>query len=734
MNDYLFVPTNLQAFAVGKPGDQVYDLAPVPQSDDDIANWFVDGKYAFSFQNKRPPLEPGIHLHWALPNALMHTQHQGTGETEQPCIPNRWLVVRMWRAAGDTTIKSKAWVVESDYVSLDATVGGTPFFFATDSPAELGGKRCGYVGRTVPADGWRETHESYRFPLQSFGWGDSSFAAYYPACRGVLGFHDTITTEEVASGDLLTYLVIGWYSDPEMDPLREQNEDDLLATLGWSCANLEGAAVPRRTLCHGAVVNLQWHGGDEEYPAVSSGSTPPNIAIGGNGAEALAALLAPDEPSLQQALCALQYGQATQVTELNQMGDLLHRHRFGAVPGGTLWAIESDLASPTTDVLSPSENSSPAPMSANVQGLLGKLNEAQRALDRQARKVESLRWRLFACWVTWASKQSGPSGKRPNRRVVDSAMAAFREAAGELPNYKERVEHRREELAASLAAEKTGLRIAESTMPPFLHPKDPFVALTADNLIGVDRSGGQRSGQDVEGSLLCRLAKDVVTGLNQRGTTSKEWLADNCFTLNFPDAAGIPSAAVARTLALEALLFDPNSASLIGMTDDSIDLELFEALQESFEPQRKLSSSTLTWDGQPPDPLSVSCWGERNPWLPTHLMWQARWVPSEAHGLDNTSGEPVCVEFNPGSARGRPCLGKRRRDAAFRGRCHPRRRHDHRAAFRGSACGQPPRLREDGRQQRQLGTHRADAGARPVIGRLERPVATADAGPLFTSG
>ncbi len=207
----------------------------------------------------------------------------------------------MWRAIGDSTVSSKAWVVESDYVSLDAASGGAPFSSPRIHRPNSAASSAVTLAAALPAEGWRETHEKYRFALNSFGWGDPSFAAYYPACRGVLGFHDTISTDELAKGDLLTYLVVGWYSDPEMDPLRQQNGDDLLASLRWSCASLDGATVPQRTLCHGAVVNLQWRGTDEQYPSASSGSKPPTIAIGGSGAEALAALLAPDDPSLQQA-------------------------------------------------------------------------------------------------------------------------------------------------------------------------------------------------------------------------------------------------------------------------------------------------------------------------------------------------------------------------------------------------------------------------------------------------
>jgi len=131
MSEYLLVPTNVQAFVVGSPGDdRLYDLAPVPRTEEDIASWYVDRKYSFSFGSSKllQELDPGIHLHWALPAALMHSHHEGGKEPEQPCIPNRWLVLRMWHAADNRNISWKAWVIESDYVSLDAASGGTPFF------------------------------------------------------------------------------------------------------------------------------------------------------------------------------------------------------------------------------------------------------------------------------------------------------------------------------------------------------------------------------------------------------------------------------------------------------------------------------------------------------------------------------------------------------------------------------------------------------------------------------
>src|ERR1700761_9350385 len=41
------------------------------------------------------PLQPGIHVHWSLPNALAHGVTDGSSHVQFPAAPNRWLVVRV---------------------------------------------------------------------------------------------------------------------------------------------------------------------------------------------------------------------------------------------------------------------------------------------------------------------------------------------------------------------------------------------------------------------------------------------------------------------------------------------------------------------------------------------------------------------------------------------------------------------------------------------------------------
>jgi hypothetical protein len=165
-------------------------------------------------------------------------------------------------------------------------------------------------------------------------------------------------------------------------------------------------------------------------------------------------------------------------------------------------------------------------------------------------------------------------------------------------------------------------------MPSFLHPKDPFVALKSDNLIGPDRVAAQRPDPDAKGALPCRLPSSVVAGLTLSGTVSKTFQAANLFGLNaVPDALG--SGGIAQALALESLLFDPSSAGLIDFGDPGL-AALFGELQSSLDPSCNSGAGRLTWLGRPPDPLSVTPYGKANPWLPVYLMWQVRWAPGYA--------------------------------------------------------------------------------------------------------
>ena len=63
---------------------------------------------------KRPP---GVHLHWAMPDALVRGElATGTGSNRLslPALPDRWVVLRLLTPVGATQVAVRGWVLEAD--------------------------------------------------------------------------------------------------------------------------------------------------------------------------------------------------------------------------------------------------------------------------------------------------------------------------------------------------------------------------------------------------------------------------------------------------------------------------------------------------------------------------------------------------------------------------------------------------------------------------------------------
>jgi hypothetical protein len=175
------------------------------------------------FADQAAPRPKGVHLHWALPDALTHTwptadePTDGTApQADLPAIPDRWLVVRLSRGTTPDKRAWRAWVIESS--------GPVP------------------VVRPLPT--WQDSG-TLPFPGQeptAFGPGDLAWSAYYDNVVGRLGFHDPL--DDGAQGPL-AYLVSGWYANPALDPLADPAITSLsafhqrMADLGWSLPGRE---------------------------------------------------------------------------------------------------------------------------------------------------------------------------------------------------------------------------------------------------------------------------------------------------------------------------------------------------------------------------------------------------------------------------------------------------------------------------------------------------------------
>ena len=657
MKSPLLVPMNLLAVPVGDMGHRPPDLAPVPRSEDGFRNWYRQPQKFLPFEREPlPQLQPGIHLHWALPQAVLTTSFGEDDEKgEQAFIPNRWIVLRIETdgrsqyAAGEPAIR--AWLIESDYLSDKHEECGTPFPFIGGSAAPqpgLGTARCGYVGRSIDLSArledrgpsekpvWEETHPHYRFALTASGWGDLTFSHYYPACRNILGFHDDLAgVHEDAS---LSYLVAGWYSDPACDLLTAAQKGgkssdtsiaDRMANLSWHYPQIDRETPPDGVLLHGGVTGLTM--ADVTLKKMSGAPAKlPNIAIGGSAAEAFVAALRigqdPD-PDLERVLCAFFHDQAGQVGKLRELDELILRQRFSPLPGGARWQIGRKEGA---------ENPEGGALPAGLSSLLMNLNEQQLILDRHLRDLEGARKRLFGAWSAWAALQTGPPMSRPHRSVIEEALSAVELVTVSALQAARDLDKTKMELDAALER-NPDLDLTDVVAGHFLTPKDPYVVIDDQDPTRRDRSRPKRPIRD-EGQtelLRCRMLRDVISGLELLGPVDRKWFEADLPAANVdPSLVGPDLAGCLTLLARELRCLDHTATGWIGTGSTMEQRELLGRLVESLNSEAAHDLHRMSWTGTPPDPGAVTHWDrDTTAGMPVFLKWQVRWMPAGYSGI-----------------------------------------------------------------------------------------------------
>ena len=142
----VFFPINVQALCVADNGEQTF----IPKEQDfkklDDKDTAPLGENVMnSILNTPKPLNQGtgIHLHWALPDAISHiyqaeNTRQGSVDKVIPKVPNRWLITRIHTPESSKgAIQSKSWIVESDYLEKSTSKTDATAALRTDIPYNL---------------------------------------------------------------------------------------------------------------------------------------------------------------------------------------------------------------------------------------------------------------------------------------------------------------------------------------------------------------------------------------------------------------------------------------------------------------------------------------------------------------------------------------------------------------------------------------------------------------------
>ena len=489
MSPSLLVPMNLAALCVGQPDQQTR-----PNEGSGFGKIAVDfqmlpslGEAYLSKSIVPDPFEgetrprPGIHLHWALPDALTRSEIDSeTGRTVTRPAPNRFLVVRL--RAGAPSLE--AWVVESDYLwgnlREDTVVRErdprNALSRAVPLKPEAGKSTFAFQGRVVSWTTWKESNPNPT-PSQhtALGYGTETYAAAYPNCPNVFGFFDPLA-EATPDGlamekQSLSYLVIGWYSDATCDPIRRESDridskkkevtpDSLAAALKanyrWSYrANL---GQPGQTLFVGQLIELEYDP-RTSYLAQTKEPAPIEVALGTTTTEAFSALMAnmllnefmreksgPEAMDLERfarnSETLLNDLQCGLLADLNKLGtdtclaklqDELHRREFavysaghasaqtenGTRANGVIWSVVRSMSDASERE---ADSTLPQAIPDDIAEKLICLNLVQVRYDEIAAAVATRRAQVFADWsqyINLVPRRNQP--QRLSRSFIDAA-------------------------------------------------------------------------------------------------------------------------------------------------------------------------------------------------------------------------------------------------------------------------------------------------------------------------
>jgi hypothetical protein len=289
----VLVPIDVQAYVAPSSGGTELMLrfhSPLsPGAPPGLAG--VQGPPPFDAGAPRPA---GVHVHWALPDSLLRGSlrdpdspaGEATPQTVpaadggglgMPALPDRWAVLRLVSAADATRAVVRGWVLDAASAiawELPSYPSGSP---QPSRPGESPGPAVPREGLTGAAGGTLTWTGGYDAAFGRFAWHDPlDDLLRDPTLGGAL--------PGGPAGGKATYLVVGWWSDPELDPLdRVRTEGGLaerLAALQWRLLPGGGAESQQREgqASRAATVGLE-AGRRWKDVAVSSGARPPASAM-----------------------------------------------------------------------------------------------------------------------------------------------------------------------------------------------------------------------------------------------------------------------------------------------------------------------------------------------------------------------------------------------------------------------------------------------------------------------
>ena len=649
----------------------------------------------------------GVHLHWTLPHGLRHGRQVDDSDIVFPPAPNRWLLARLFypaSATAGTPPQITSWIILSDQYRPSVTDGSVPF------PDPNNSGNIVYLGQKTDYAGWSEAAAGTVQWLTAMGPGNQAFAATFDASLNVFSALDT---PPEMSGSL-TYLLYGWNANYPSDPLFGLTKADpngwstqdqwksIMDDAGWQIADLQAAiadwttwraahpdvldapgqnalkpeqlVLPAQIVLHSMLLGIAWHGTvNQNYPPSLPGT--PDLAVGENGNEALAAWLATKvgggDPSkvatVEQLLLAIGAGAADQLaTDPVKLEDSLHSARFGNSAGGTVWVVQRPNDGPSGP---PDLGAQSVPLTPDQTKLLTDLNAAQLLIEQLDNAIAADQWELFAAY--WKKLHVSPFDSNL-KKLIAAAITRLSAAITDATTQRDgtAIPARDSAKAALIQALGADYTLTTETAPTFRTGNDPLLLIAGANRSTVHDAASRNSDND---SLPTRFTGQTVSAITvQYQSYAQQDVTASDLVAALPPLSGGLLPKEIPDLIGEGLLLDTTAAALIaklyfakaGATPTSAQIqELAQtvAAQQSaawngvvsdkLDPQVLGAASGLS--GLVPDKIAVEGWSQ--PWDPIFMDWSVQWFPTSSdpvHALDGWTLGDIDLEWDSNNAIG----------------------------------------------------------------------------------
>ena len=460
----IIIPINVLGYRIKNGNKYVTELNPNYKSS--IAQKL--GKYATPIPfNKNLELAEGVHIHFVIPSAFKSgvekTDSNGNKTIEYPLVPDKYIITRMYVDKVTGKIINDCNIVESSFISKSSNFKGN----VTIPFTEEGGIRSyRYLGRKY--SGFEQPpeigeNEGFISNLCGVGPGDPLFNAYYPNCRSVFGFYDNL--ENVPKDAVLTYSVIGYYSDPSHDMFSDvKSSEDMKKLLEQLSLKAEDDTVYNCCLLFGEICGIDLSK-DEPLPVNEI-----NTGIGKTSAEALSAIIAAkySVPEFERVLTMIQYDMVDEVSQVDgnfKIDDAIHSYGFRShdpIETGYNINFPKDTEFNVTN---------------ETLNLYNELNSETRRYGKLRRTLEFQKNMLYYLWEMYITNNTDILKEK-----IEQCMTTIVNTRDEILKCKNSITNKLTALNNTFKSEDIKIEIEETASKPFYSPKDPALMLFGNGL------------------------------------------------------------------------------------------------------------------------------------------------------------------------------------------------------------------------------------------------------------